>query len=58
MACGIENSIVGDNATLSYMTLTESIISQGAGMHGTTLRLNLGAGSSGIMPMLTMQNGK
>jgi glucose-1-phosphate thymidylyltransferase len=54
----IENSIVGDNATLSYMTLTESIISQGAGMHGTTLRLNLGAGSSGIMPMPTPQNGK
>jgi glucose-1-phosphate thymidylyltransferase len=52
----IENSIVGDNAALSYMTLTESIISQDAGMHGTTLRLNLGAGSSGIMP--TPQNGK
>ena len=54
----IENSFVGDNATLSYMTLTESIISQGAGMHGTTLRLNLGAGSSGIMPTPTTQNGK
>ena len=54
----IENSIVGDHAELSYMTLTESIISTGAGMHGTTLRLNLGAGSSGIMPTPTPHNGK
>lgn len=46
----IENSIVGDHAALSHMALTDSIISTGAGMHGTRLRLNLGAGSSAVMP--------
>lgn len=46
----IQNSIVGDHAALSFMTLTDSIISTEAGMHGTMLRLNLGAGSSATMP--------
>ncbi len=54
----IENSIVGDHASLSHMTLTESIISTGAGMHGTRLRLNLGAGSSAIMPTTVPPSGK
>ena len=54
----IENSIIGDHAALSYMTLTDSIISTDAGMHGTMLRLNLGAGSSATMPPASSPNGK
>lgn len=54
----IENSIVGDHAALSFMTLADSIISTGAGMHGTVLRLNLGAGSSATMPPTGGPNGK
>jgi len=42
----IDNSIVGDGASLAHTTLTGSILSAGAVVHGARQRLSLGATSS------------
>ncbi|HEY8599333.1 MAG TPA: sugar phosphate nucleotidyltransferase [Thermomicrobiales bacterium] len=42
----IDNSIVADGVSLAHTSLTGSIISAEASIHGTTQRLNLGATSS------------